>query len=237
MLPQRSRRLAAAGLLAGGLAALSGAALAAASLHAQSSNGLSTPGITPGVTPHNGARPRTVAQSSPAQRAEATPLWTELSPAQKQALAPLQVTWPSLSEGHKRKWIALSRNYATLPPAEKTRLHSRMAEWAALSPQQRTQARLNFAETQKVPVDDRKAKWEAYQALSAEEKRRLAAGARMVKPPTPTTAAAVQPVPAEKLTRVPAPQKPDARTPRIAGAAEVDHHTLLPPPGALTVQP
>ena len=50
------------------------------------------------------------------------------------------------------------------------RLHSRMAEWAALSPQQRTLARMNFAESQKVETDDKRAKWEAYQALPPEEK-------------------------------------------------------------------
>ena len=62
--------------------------------------------------------------------------------------------------------------------AEQDKLHSRMSEWAALSPQQRTQARLNFGETKRLSPDDKKAKWEAYQALPAEEKRKLAASAR-----------------------------------------------------------
>ena len=48
-----------------------------------------------------------------------------------------------------------------------------MTEWAALSPQQRAQARLNFAEIKRLPADERKAKWEAYQALQPEEKRKL----------------------------------------------------------------
>ena len=77
-----------------------------------------------------------------------------------------------------------------MPGAEQDKLHSRMTEWAALSPQQRTQARLNFAETKQLSPDDKKAKWEAYQALPPEEKRKLAAGA--AKPPP--TAAAVKPV-------------------------------------------
>lgn len=230
----RPHRLRATCLVALGALVFAGGAGAAAVMHAQATTGL--PAGTGHVAQVNTrARPASPAPAAP--RAEAAPTWNELATAQKQALAPLQVTWSTLSEGHKRKWIALSQNYGSLPPPEKARLHSRMAEWAALSPQQRTQARLNFAETQKLPADDRKAKWEAYQALSADEKRRLAAGAQKAKPPAPTTAAAVQPVPAQKLTRPPAPQRPDARTPRIAGAAEVDHHTLLPPPGALTVQP
>lgn len=173
-----------------------------------------------------------------APKSESKPGWNELSRPQQQALAPLTGTWSTLSEAHKRKWIALSQNYPTMPPPEQARLHSRMAEWAALSPQQRTQARLNFAESQKVPADDKKAKWEAYQALSPEEKRKLAAGATAAKPPAPPTAAAVQPVPAQKLTKVPKPVKPDSRTPRVAGGPnKVDHNTLLPQPGSLLDQP
>jgi hypothetical protein len=173
-----------------------------------------------------------------APRSESKPGWAELTRPQQQALAPLTGTWSTLSEAHKRKWIALSENYPTMPPPEQSRLHSRMAEWAALSPQQRTQARLNFAESQKVPVDDKKAKWEAYQALSPEEKRKLAAGANAAKPPAPPTAAAVQPVPPKKLANVPKPVKPDNRTPRIAGAPnQVDHNPLLPHPGTLLDQP
>jgi hypothetical protein len=171
-----------------------------------------------------------------APKAEAKPVWAELTPLQQQSLAPLAGTWRSLAEAHKRKWIALSVNYPTMPPGEQVRLHSRMAEWAALSPQQRTQARLNFAETQAVAPTDKKAKWEAYQALPPEEKRKLAAGAVAAKPPPPPTAVAVQPAP-QKLAKVPRPKRPED-TARIAGApGQVNQNTLLPQPGALPVQP
>jgi hypothetical protein len=166
-------------------------------------------------------------------KAEARPTWAELSPPQRQSLAPLAATWSTLTEGHKRKWLALSRNYPNLPPGEQARVHSRMAEWAALSPQQRTQARLNFAESKTVPTQDKKADWEAYQALPPEEKRKLAAGAAAAKPAPPPTAVAVQPVPEQKLTKVPKPRKQDLGSPRIAGVpTQVDQNTLLPQPGA-----
>ena len=149
------------------------------------------------------------------------------------ALAPLAGTWGTLTEGHKRKWLALSQNYPNLPPGEQARVHSRMAEWAALSPQQRTQARLNFAESKTVPTQDKKAAWEAYQALPPEEKRKLAAGAAAAKPAPPPTAVAVKPVPEQKLTKVPKPRKQDLGSPRIAGVpAQLDQNTLLPQPGA-----
>jgi hypothetical protein len=163
------------------------------------------------------------------------PLWTELTPAQREALAPLAPPrWDTVSEAQKRKWLALSENYPKMSGAEQAKLHSRMSEWVALSPQQRTQARLNFGETKQIPADDKKAKWEAYQALSPEEKRKLAAGA--AKPPA--TAAAVKPVPADKLATVP---KSKERTrqqsaPRVATAPnQVDNNTLLPQQGASPV--
>jgi hypothetical protein len=160
------------------------------------------------------------------------PIWRELSPGQHQALNPLASTWDTLSEAQKRKWLALSANYPKMSPAEQEKLHSRMAEWVALSPQQRAAARLNFGETQKIAPDAKKAKWEGYQALPPEEKHKLAAGA--ARPPA--TAAAIKPVPPEKLATVPKPQpKPASKTPRIAAAPDqVNHNTLLPqqPPAA-----
>jgi hypothetical protein len=154
------------------------------------------------------------------KREEARPTWAELTPVQQQTLAPLAASWRSLSEAHKRKWLALSRNYPKMQPEEQAKLRGRMTEWATLSPQQRTAARLNFAETKKVSPVDKKAAWEAYQALSPEEKKRLAADAREVKPQPPPTAAAVKPVSPQKLARVPKPQEGDTRAPRIVATPE-----------------
>lgn len=152
------------------------------------------------------------ARTGTAPASPTRPTWNELSAAQRQALAPLATTWETLSEPHKRKWTALAQNFHRLPPAEQVKLHSRMREWAALSPQQRTLARLNFGETQQVSPDEKKAKWEAYQALTPEEKRKLAAGAG---PKPPATAAAVKPVPADKLAPVPKASPDEARPARI----------------------
>lgn len=181
--------------------------------------------------PSSTQRKAAAAPKAAAPAEEATPRWAELQPAQQQALAPLAGTWKTLSEAHKRKWIALSQNYPKMSAEDQARLHSRMSEWAALTPQQRTQARLNFAESKKVAPGDRKAKWEAYQALPEEEKRKLAAGAAATKPPPPPTAAAVKPVPAQKLAKTPA-RKDSAKTPRIAVAPnQAAPGTSTPPPG------
>jgi hypothetical protein len=165
------------------------------------------------------ARPLARAASNPkAVQASTRPQWSELTATQQQALAPLATGWPTLSEAQKRKWLAMSGNFDRLAPEERAKLHSRMADWVALSPQQRTQARLNFGETKSLGADDKKAKWEAYQALSAEEKKRLAAGAQTRTPPT---AAAVRPVPPQRLATVPKGTRED-KPARIASA---------PPPG------
>lgn len=162
------------------------------------------------------------------------PEWHELNVSQQSALAPLAANWNTISEGHKRKWLEISRNFATLPTSEKTLIHGRMTEWAALSPQQRSQARLNFAGARDLPADERLTKWQAYQALSADEKQKLAASS----PVKPVGAApATRPVSPQKLTLPPTPspvandglRAGNRPTPKIATAPhEVDHHTLLP---------
>ncbi|MBC7601563.1 MAG: DUF3106 domain-containing protein [Ramlibacter sp.] len=165
-----------------------------------------------------------------AVKRETKPTWAELVPEQRQALAPLAGTWETVSEAQKRKWIALSGNFTKLPPAEQVKMHSRMTDWVALSSAQRTQARLNFGETKQLAPEEKKAKWEAYQALSPEEKSKLRAGA--AKPSG--TAAAVKPVAPEKLVVVPkSTAKQETKAPRIAVAPNPgDHLTPQTAPAA-----
>ena len=142
----------------------------------------------------------------PGKTAASGPDWSQLTPSQQQALAPLASSWNTgMSEAQKRKWLEISKNYSALTPQDQATLNSRMNEWVALSPQQRAQARLNFGKTKELSrqltPEEKKAKWEAYQALSPEEKQKLAAKAS----PRPTGAAtAVKPVAPQKLASVPA---------------------------------
>ena len=132
------------------------------------------------------------------------PTWAELNALQQQSLKPLAATWNGISEAQKRKWLEVSKNYPNLPAADQSVMHSRMNEWVAMSPQQRAAARLNFAKTKELSKeltpDEKKAKWQTYQALSPEEKAKLAAKAT----PKPTGAAtAVKPVEPQKLAVTP----------------------------------
>ena len=163
--------------------------------------------------------------ANPAPSLPGRPLWIDLSESQQQALAPLAQLWPTMVEPHKRKWLALSQNFSQLSADEQSTLQSRMREWAALSPQQRTIARLNFAGAQQLPQEDKKAKWEAYQALSPEAKQKLAA--QQAKPLT-GAAPAVKPVAAAKLASPPV-SSPNKSLPRIA-SDQAAPATLLPTP-------
>ncbi len=183
-------------------------------------------------------RPSTSASAPSSVKASATgPAWSQLTPPQQQALAPLASSWNTgMSEPQKRKWLEISKNYAALTPQAQATLNSRMNEWVTLSPQQRAQARLNFGKTlelsRQLTPEEKKAKWEAYQALSPEEKQKLAATAS----PRPSGAAtAVKPVAPQKLATVPAEaasRQAFKPAPKISPlpAAPVPAPTALPAP-------
>ena len=155
-------------------------------------------------TPVSAATPARPAKTVVAQAAFSSPVWTELSPVEREILKPLASTWNTLSQTHKRKWLQMTKSYPALSTEEQVKMQGRMKAWVALSPQQRAQARLNFAKTKELSkeltAEEKQAKWQAYQALSDEEKRKLAAKA----PPKPAGAApAAKPVAAQKLATVP----------------------------------
>jgi hypothetical protein len=103
--------------------------------------------------------------------------WANLTPAQREVLAPLERDWPSIDSVRKQKWIAMSARYRTLAPEERARITARMAEWAKLTPAERGQARMNFEEARQLPAPDRSARWQAYQALPPEQRQQFAARA------------------------------------------------------------
>ncbi len=133
--------------------------------------------------------------------ADSPPTWASLNGSQQAALRPLAPIWSQITPGRKRKWIALSANYGRLSPAEQAILHGRMTEWAMLSTAERNRARLNFAETRNLSSQEKKAQWEAYQALTPAQKQQLAGQA--AKAPTTGAAPAVTSRGRGKLASVP----------------------------------
>jgi len=160
---------------------------------------------------------RVASAAKPVTAVASKPSWAELNPMQQQSLNPLAASWNGISEAQKRKWLEVSKSYPNLPAADQAVMHSRMNEWVAMSPQQRAAARLNFAKTKELSnqltADEKKAKWQTYQALSPEQKAKLAAKAT----PKPAGAAtAVKPVAPQKLAVVPKGQPPLPTVPPAA---------------------
>lgn len=139
--------------------------------------------------------------------------WNQLSDRQQAALQPLAPIWSQVSANRKRKWIALSADFDKLSPNDKIRLHGRMREWAALSNVERNRARLNFAQTRTLSSEEKKAHWEAYQALSPDQRQQLARQA--AKRPATGAAPAVTHRSTGKLAAVPVTrsERPVASTP------------------------
>jgi hypothetical protein len=104
------------------------------------------------------------------------PSWGSLNSSQKKALKPLERDWNSIDGPRKTKWLEIAGKYEKLSPAEQARVQERMSDWTRLSPKQRGEVRQNYKEAQQVP--DRKERWESYNALSPEERQKLAERAK-----------------------------------------------------------
>lgn len=112
-----------------------------------------------------------------AKRAATTkPLWSELTPAQQEALTPLAPEWDQISVVRKKKWLELGNKMAAMPPEERQKMQERIRDWTKLTPEQRRQARANYAQIKKkLKPEEKTAQWQEYQKLPEEKKRELAA--------------------------------------------------------------
>lgn len=111
----------------------------------------------------------------------AKPLWTDLTPAQQQALSPLSTDWDKLDQLRKQKWLALANKFPGMKPEEQQRVQDRMRDWVKLTPAQRRAARESYARAKKLNAEQKSEKWQQYQNLPEEEKKKLAAEAKNKK--------------------------------------------------------
>jgi len=110
--------------------------------------------------------------------ADRSPTWASLTASQQRSLAPLKHDWAAIDATRKQKWLEVAAKFPTMPSDEQQRLQARMSEWARLTPTERAGARMQFQEVRRLPVEERQAKWQAYQALSPEERENLAQRAK-----------------------------------------------------------
>ncbi|MBH1978697.1 MAG: DUF3106 domain-containing protein [Giesbergeria sp.] len=200
--------------------------------------------MVPGTTisaPTTPAQPQTnapeIQKAGVAHSKDEGPGWETLNTPQKLALYPLAERWAFLGSLQKRRWLALAQTFPSLPEEEQARLHDRMTAWASLSAQQRNQARLNFAVTNRLSTEDKRSQWDAYQALSEEEKRKLAARAN-TKPQG--AAPALRPSASKRLAKVPAAVNPagnPANPPKIPPSSSAQARIAAPGVAAETRSP
>jgi hypothetical protein len=108
--------------------------------------------------------------------------WNRLTEAQHAALAPFAEQWDQFSDERKQKWLKIASRYHKMSPEAQKRLHQRMAEWVRMTPDQRKVARENYQVSKSVPLEKRESAWDAYQKLSEEQKKKLAATERARRP-------------------------------------------------------
>jgi len=171
-----------------------------------------------------------VSPAQPANPGAASPQgsgnWKQLKSHEKSALAPLAVQWGELTDTQRSKWLTIAQQFDRLTVPEQQVMQARMKEWVALSPVQRNQARLNFNTVQGLSKDEKKTRWDEYQALSEEEKRKLSAGALT---PAKTAAPSRKPVASDRLVQPTVRSVPSAALPV---RTPIDRKTLLPLPPA-----
>lgn len=108
------------------------------------------------------------------------PAWSALTPTQHSALEPLKKDWSAIDAPRKQKWLEIAARFPSMSREEQQRVQERMAEWARMSPEERGRARLQFQEARQIDPRERQARWDAYLALPADERRALSKSASTV---------------------------------------------------------
>ena len=143
------------------------------------------------------------------------PSWVELSPQQREVLAPLAGEWDKLEVYRRKKWLGIAQRYPAMSAEEQQRLQLRMKAWINLSPEERNRAREQYKALKKAPPEQRQAvnqKWEEYKNLPDAEKERLKQSA--IRKPQPKSGAGRS----VKAAPIPAPVAPVAPTPAASAA-------------------
>ena len=137
--------------------------------------------------------------------------WDDLSVVQQKILAPLEEDWSYLSKERRQKWIQVANLYPKMKRTDQERLQSRMNEWSKLSQKDRRIARDNYLSSLRFPAEEKASAWQAYQQLSPEDKKKLAAQEDNKKKPTAANSPTLQnrPNPAPTVTPAAAPNKDD----------------------------
>lgn len=90
-----------------------------------------------------------------AVRADVGTDWQALTPAQREALAPLADVWAQLPADQRASLLRLSAGYPRLNQRQRRLFHERLPYWAVLTPEQRSVARENYRRLSALPEQER----------------------------------------------------------------------------------
>ena len=80
--------------------------------------------------------------------------WSQLSPQEMAALAPVEANWDSMPARQRQKLLAVARAYPKLSPERQRLLHSRLSSWSRLTSEERQIARDNYKKIHAMPQQD-----------------------------------------------------------------------------------
>jgi hypothetical protein len=104
------------------------------------------------------------------------PLWSELTPQQRQVLAPLAKDWDATEPFRRKKWVGIAQRYPSMTPEQQQRVQGQMKTWANMSPEERNLARQKFKQLNKASPEQRatvRKEWEQYKELSEADKQQF----------------------------------------------------------------
>lgn len=170
--------------------------------------------------------------TTPPAPATTSSAWNNLTPLQKQALAPLSKEWGSFSSDRKQKWLVFATKFQKMSPDDQKRALEKMDAWTKLTPEQRLAARENYIRSNKYQPEQRKQKWDEYNQLPEDEKAQLASHPEKKKLITNL------PTPAEsketRLQPLKTPNKPASSTP-VKSVSAASHQATSPAPASAPV--
>lgn len=109
------------------------------------------------------------------------PSWSDLSPAEKSALAPLATQFDRLDKQQRRKWQILATKFPKFSPEKQKNIQARMIAWANMTPEQRAAIRQQ-ALANRDRKGNRSESWSKWVDLEEESKSNLHEKALKVKP-------------------------------------------------------
>ncbi len=102
--------------------------------------------------------------------------WSQLSPGQRQVLAPLHQQWNRMPARRQQHLAMRAQDWAQLPLQRRAMVSARIGRWAGMDRQQRQQAMRGADRFRDLPETDRKRlmeTWQRFQTLPPQQRREL----------------------------------------------------------------